>query len=68
MKLIISYSQTKRRIDGPFRICGSREDIESLATQLVRHLEDANWSYGWIGIYGNIPAVLENTPAIEWDA
>lgn len=68
MKLIISHSHTKRQIDGPFSICGSREDIELLATQLLRHVEQSEWTYGWTTIYDKIPTPLVNTPPVAWDA
>ena len=67
MKLIISHSRTKRQIDGPFEICGTREDIESLATQIVSHLSDTHWSYGWIRIYERGIEPLSTTPPVPWD-
>lgn len=67
MKLVIEHSDTKRTIDGAFCLCGSREDLASLAKQLQARLADESWSYGWVAVYP-APALKSNTPTKHWDA
>lgn len=67
MKLVIDHSETKREIFGPFKICGSREDIKLLATQLASRLNDESWSYGWTVIHESMPGDLVNTKPTHWD-
>lgn len=82
MKVIISHSETVRLITGPFRICGSRDDLLRIADLLVKachsHAEmddegvvrEANMSYGWVSIT-DLPVeqeILADTRPIRWDA
>ena len=70
MKIIISHGQTKREINGPFNICGSREALLALASQLIWALgdEDRRFSYGWVTIRppGATQSVVEGPPS-PWD-
>jgi hypothetical protein len=36
MNIVISYSRTKRRIDGPFQLCGSRNDLLRIADLIIQ--------------------------------
>lgn len=81
MNIIISHSDTKRRISGPFNICGSKQDLLRIADLLIKachsHAEmddegvvrDANMEYGWVNIT-DPPAeqdILMNQGPIRWD-
>ena len=69
MKVVIQHSQTKREIKGAFSLCASRDDLRSLARQILGHLEESGFTYGWIEILANEPAgVLANTSPRGWDA
>jgi hypothetical protein len=63
MRIIISHSRTKRRIEGPFNICGSKQDLLRIADLLIKACHDhpgahgegvirnaAGMSYGWVNI------------------
>ena len=68
-EILIGFSKTKRRIDGPFEICGSRAVLVSLAQQILHLCDKARFSYGWIHLlpcdtYN--PNMRNNSP-IGWD-
>lgn len=65
MIIIIGKDGIKRRITVPFQICGSREDIKKLVTQLYDHLARDDWSYGWLNICEE-DVVMPNTPVKDW--
>ena len=64
MKFIIEYDGIKRTIDGPFRVCASREDILGF----IRCLSDFSdsSSYGWVDVVSFPPPRVPNTEAITW--
>jgi hypothetical protein len=67
MKIIIEHGETKRQINGPFNICGSRDDIYHIVAELSRHLNDSTWSYGWTYIVDRRQPSIANTPPIGWE-
>jgi hypothetical protein len=67
MKIVIEHGKTKRRIDGPWNICGSREDLESLVSQLQRRLSGDPFHYGWVRIEDKPYYGLAETPPVPWD-
>lgn len=67
MKIIIAYSNTKRQIDGPFNICGSRDDLKLLADRIYAEIDDLG--YGWIQIPSEpYQESIANTEPIDWEA
>jgi hypothetical protein len=65
--IIISHSKTKRRIDGPFEICGNEHALRNLCSCILRRLDNGDPFYdGWIEIVER-PPVLTNMPPIGWD-
>jgi hypothetical protein len=77
VKLTIEHSRTKRNIEGPFSLCGSRDDLESLARQILGTfaVDDAmhpngegRASYLWLPIHDNVEAPRQpNTKPLPWD-
>ena len=70
MRIIIEQGSTKRQLDGPFNICASREDLESLVTQLQAKLVDPVWCYGWIEVAEVTKAPggeCRNSPPEPWE-
>lgn len=55
LKVIIAQGKTKREIRGPFGICASREDFETIAERIAEFLNDpgngCGISYGWLQIH-----------------
>lgn len=66
MKIIIEHGNAKREINGPFNICGSKEDLCSLRDQLNNQLESHSFIYGWVNILCPKQKSITNTPPIEW--
>ena len=66
MKIHIESGKTKRTLDGPFNICGHRDDLWELMEQLRTKLEDQTWSYGWIYVRGSKQASIPGPP-ISWE-
>lgn len=68
MEIIINAGKgTKRRIKGPYDICGSREDIQLLYNTLKNALEtDKTLNYGWIPVHEAVPLIPNEAP-IGWD-
>ena len=51
MKIVIEHGRTKRQIEGAFNICGSKEDLISIAQQILGAVhEDNSFAYGWVNI------------------
>ena len=77
MKLVIEHGRTKRQILGAFNVCGSRDDLESLARQIlgtfaVDDLMHADGrgraSYLWIRVVARDEAdTISNTVPSPWD-
>lgn len=76
MKLVISHRNTKRKIDGPFDICLTKEDLRGLVSQLLGAIaifeEDeksgrAGFGYGWIHVRSEEAPFLANTKPKGWD-
>jgi hypothetical protein len=65
MKIIISHSTTKRMIEGPFAICGSRKDLETIIARLQDALAQ-EFVYGWVDIY-ETSTKQPNTAPEPWD-
>lgn len=65
MKLTISYSETKRNIEGSFSICGTASDLRSLRDQINATLNQG-FTYGWVNIYSDVPTTIEGAP-VQWD-
>lgn len=66
MNIIISHSITKRRIDGSFQLCGSKEDLLSIAEQITESV-DGGFNYGWIDILTDKPRSMPNEHPVQWD-
>lgn len=70
MKITIEHSRTKRQIVGAFNICGSREDLVSLAEQILDEARgERAWTYGWINILPSKkrqPSICDTAPT-GWD-
>jgi hypothetical protein len=69
MQLIIEHGNTKRRIEGPFNICGTAEDLQWIADCIHVHLTRGA-GYGWVKITGRAPIEqchLVNTEPSPWD-
>ncbi|MFN8758814.1 MAG: hypothetical protein ACK5XA_08400 [Tagaea sp.] len=70
MNIVIDHLRLKRTILGPFALCASRAEFESIARQIQERLAvDEGWSYGWIEIHDK--PVLErehNQHPIDWRA
>ena len=66
MKFIIEHSKTKRTLSTPFNICGKREDLLKLASQIIEGC-GSDFFYGWIKIKETEQVSIVNTPPIEWD-
>jgi hypothetical protein len=62
--IVIEHSNTKRKITGPFSICGSYGYLRSISEQIFDETE--NSGYGWIQIDGGSKAI-PNTPPSGWD-
>lgn len=65
MKLTISHNGIKRSIDGVFNICGSKQELLSLAEQIIEQAKRENFEYSWVKIVDESPAVLDTKP-IGW--
>lgn len=67
VKIIIEHGNTKREINGPFNICGSKQDLNDLKEQLERALQD-DFNYGWVEIVEYIKCdTIANTPPQKWE-
>ena len=68
MNIWIEHSKTRRRIKGAFNICGSRDDLKSIATQILGHLEaDETMSSGIIEIRAFHQTSHASSPTKNWD-
>ena len=66
MRILIDFSETKREIDGSFRICGSHDDLRHIAHQMLAATSD-DFGYGWVTIYADVPQPKADTPPQPWD-
>lgn len=70
MKLVILHGSTKRQLEGSFRICASRADLETLAIQINNHIcrnDGSGFSFGWITITADEPDLRPNVNVKAWD-
>lgn len=65
MKIVIEHKTTKRIIDGPFNICGSRSDLEHIINKLEKAV-DSDFCYGWVKINFDQESIA-NTAPIPWE-
>jgi hypothetical protein len=65
MEILITHSKTKRKINGPLNICGSKTDLKSLANQILSQVSE-NFSHGWVTIHEEQESVVD-TPSVNWD-
>lgn len=65
MKVIIEHNKTKRKIEGPFNICGSRQDLERIANTINEVFKDGT-VYGWVKIHDEYDSI-PNTEPIGWE-
>jgi hypothetical protein len=51
MKLVISDGTTKRQLNGPYRICASREDLQNLQHAIEKALAtEGGFLFGWVDV------------------
>lgn len=70
MKIVISHGHTKREIKGSFSLCGTGEDLASIAHQILRRVEDdgvVRFNYGWVDIHADAPPTLGGVAPVGWD-
>lgn len=76
MNIIIEHKNSKKAIRGAFNICGTGNDLESIARQILGALDysrrelggDHPFAYGWVTILANEPQPsIANTPPSEWE-
>ena len=70
MNLIIEHGNTKRRIEGPFNICGTDKDLEWIIECIQEELTKHPGCYGWIKIPERAPVEqchIVNTEPSPWD-
>lgn len=65
MKLVIEQKGVKRSLVGDFCLCASREDLESLKTQIENRLKSSDFVMAWMDIRDPLPTV-PNTTTKEW--
>lgn len=73
MEIIIEHSKTKRKIQGPFNICGDYQDLRLIARKILEHLERAEAAgrplgFGWVKIVTEEQPHITNTEPASWDA
>lgn len=67
MKLVIGSGTIKRQIEGPFAICGSRENLKRLADLITAKLDQhGSFTYGWIEINDPSYVPQQNTVPLDW--
>jgi len=69
MNLLIEHGNTKRRIEGPFNICGTGEDLQWIVDCLQERLA-LGVGYGWVTIPERAPVAqphIANTKPSPWD-
>ena len=67
MEIIISHSQTKRRIKGAFDVCGSKQNLVDFAEQILEKASRDDFNYGWVRVVSERQPALANTEPIGWD-
>lgn len=66
MKIIIEHLHTKRVIEGPFNICGDRQDLITLMDAINETLHNS-FSYGWVNITEQKQPSLVNMIPEPWE-
>jgi hypothetical protein len=68
MKFVISQDHIKREIEGPFAMCCSMDDLETLIRELQRQRGAMGEStYGWFRIDPSHPCDCDpNTRPLKW--
>jgi len=68
MNLLIEHGNTKRRIEGPFNICGTGEDLQWIAECIQKRLAKSH-GYGWVSIPLRLgeQCHIANTEPSPWD-
>ena len=69
MRLIIEHGNTKRRIEGPFNICGTHKDLERIVECIQGYLTERPLCFGWIKITDPVQEQksIINTSPIPWE-
>lgn len=68
MNVIIEHYQVKREIQGNgFNICGAREDLLRIASQIKEHAEH-DFTYGWVSVRDPQPDEhsIPNSKPMPW--
>jgi hypothetical protein len=68
-RLIILKDGTKRKLEFPFDICGSKEDFELLIHHIKKNLETNVWersAYGWIQIPSPTDQMGNGKEPLSW--
>ena len=68
MKILIMHSTTKRKIEGAFNICGSKEDLLNVAKQIHDGATNTNFTYGWISIVPEKQEIIPDLEPIPWNS
>jgi len=67
MKIIVNSSGISRRIDGPFRLCGSAADLKHVA-DCIGDWAGKGHSYGWLDVPQVPDRGLAQTEPLTWTA
>lgn len=63
MKIHISHKKIKRLIDGDgFNVCGSRDELLSIAEQLRVKASEQGFTFGWVKIRDEYPDTHQCAP------
>lgn len=65
MKLIIEHGKTKREINGPYNVCGSRDDLTRLS-EAIRCFLKEEAAYGWVEVTEPNPSTTNQKP-VPWE-
>ena len=66
-KIVITHSSTKRELQIPFNICGSKEDLFKIANMILKKIKN-DFSYGWVEIkFKKSAPSIKNTYPSKWD-
>lgn len=66
MTIVIEAGESKRQIEGPFNICGSREDLLEIADRILKEADKDDFYYGWVSVSLRAKSIV-NTPPKKWD-
>ena len=61
-RVVIEYDGVRRRVELPFRICTSRENLETIRYAISRWLEREGSVFGWVDLMASSPVMLEGAP------